>query len=389
MISSLLIYARLIAKSNNLERFMVLRMESPAPALEVKDWVRGQPLANFQPGKVYIVDFWATWCGPSVSAMPSLMQLQEKYKGSGVEIVAVAADEEAATADEVGAYLDAWFTDKFPKLNFRIGLDCTGEMKKLWMQASSSLGIPSSFVVDRDSRIAFIGHPAELDDVLPKVLDGSWRTSDQAKTADRERIARGREEVFLFKVSQAIKMEDWKTALSVIEEAIALMPDSIQLRAAHADTLLHKMRDMHTGLPVLRQLVRDAIDRNAENWLLGAMNQLSNPAYDYTGFPSVERFAMGKELSEHILALKELKDDVKAYSYQLVARYYYESGNKARAEELLALALKLVDGLYLADNIKQRWLADLLQTLANYRGQKVCYNAVSAVPENHAKPKAN
>jgi len=368
---------------------MVLRMESPAPVLKVQDWVRGESLANFQRGKVYILDFWATWCGPSVSAMPSLIELQEKYKGSGVEVLAVAADEEAATAEEVRAYLDAWFTDKFPKLNFRVGLDCTGEMKNLWMEPSFSFGIPSSFVVDRDSRIAFIGHPAELDDVLPKVLDGSWRTSDQAKAADRKWIGRGREEMFLSKASQAIKTEDWKTALSVIEEAIALMPDSIQLRAAHADTLLHKMRDMHTGLPVLRQLVRDAIDRNAENWLLAAMNQLSNPAYDYTGFPSVERFAMGKELSEHILALKELKDHVKAYSYQLVARYCHESGNKARAEELLALALKLVDGLYLADNIKQRWLTDLLQTLASYRGQKVCYNAMSAVPENHAKPKAN
>ncbi|RVP44058.1 TlpA disulfide reductase family protein [Sinorhizobium medicae] len=368
---------------------MVLRMESPAPVLEVQDWVRGEPLANFQPGKVYIVDFWATWCEPCLSVMPSLMQLQEKYKGSGVEVLSVAAHEEADTADEVKAYLDAWLTEKFPRLNFRIGIDCTGEIHKLWMEPSFSFGIPSSFVVDRDSRIAFIGHPAELDDVLPKVLDGSWRTSDQAKAADRERIARGRERVFLSKISAAVKMEDWKTALSVIEEAIALMPDSIQLRAAHADTLLHKMRDMHAGLPVLRQLVRDAIDRNDENWLLGAMNQLSNPAYDYTGFPSVERFAMGKELSEHILALMELKDDVKAYSYQLVARYYHESGNKARAEELLALALKLVDGLYLADNIKQRWLADLLQTLANYRGQKVCYNAMSADPENHAKPKAN
>jgi len=367
---------------------MVLRMESPAPVLKVQDWVRGEPLANFQRGKVYIVNFWATWSGPCLSAMPSLMQLQENYKGSGVEVLAIAVDEEADTADEVQAYLDAWFTEKFPQLNFRIGIDCTGEMRKLWIKPSFS-GIPSSFVVDRDSSIAFIGHPADLDDVLPKVLDGSWRTSDEAKAADRERIARGRERVFLSKISAAVKMEDWKTALSVIEEAIALMPDSIRLRAAHADTLLHKMRDMHTGLPVLRQLVRDAIDRNAENWLLGAMNQLSNPAYDYTGFPSVERFAMGKELSEHILALKELEDDVKAYSYQLVARYYHESGNKARAEELLALALKLVDGLYLADNIKQRWLADLLQTLANSRGQKACYNAMSAVPENHAKPKAN
>lgn len=331
---------------------MLLQTDSPAPALKVQEWVRGRPLANLQPRNVYVVDFWATWCGPCVSAMPELMQLQEKYRDSGVEVVAVAADEEAATADEVRAYLDTWLTEKFPMLNFRVGIDCTGEMKKLWMEPSFSFGIPSSFVVDRDSRIAFLGHPAELDDVLPKVLDGSWRTSDQAKAADRKRIARGREEVFLSKISAAVEMEDWKTALSAIEEGVAVIPDSIHLRAAHAHTLVHKMRDMQTGLPVLRQLVRDAINRNAEDWLLQAMNQLFNPAYDDTDFPSVERLAMGKELSEPILALTGLEDDVKASSYRLVARYYYESGNKARAEELLELILKLVDGLPVADDIE-------------------------------------
>ncbi|ASP69698.1 TlpA disulfide reductase family protein [Sinorhizobium meliloti] len=338
---------------------MVLQMESTAPALEVQDWVRGRPLANFEPGKVYVVDFWATWCGPCVSAMPELMLLQEKYRGSGLEVVAVAADEKAVAADEVRAYLDAWLTERFPKLNFRVALDCTGEMKKLWMEPSFSFGIPSSFVVDRDSRIAFIGHPAEVDDVLPKVLDGSWRTSDQAKAADRERIAAGREDVFLYKILAAVKIEDWKTALSAIEEGVALMPDSLQLRAAHANTLLHKMRDIQAGLPVLRQLVRDAIDRNNEDWLLQAMNQLFNPAYDYKDFPSVERLAMGKELSEHILALTGLEDSVKASSYGLVAPYYFESGNKARAEELLELALKLVDGLPFPDNIKKRFLGYL------------------------------
>ncbi|WP_028055423.1 TlpA disulfide reductase family protein [Sinorhizobium medicae] len=375
---------------------MLLKMDCPAPALKVQNWLRGGPLANFQPGKVYVVEFWATWCEPCISAMPNLIQLQEEYEDSGLEVVAVAADEEAETADDVQAYLDAWLTEKFPKLNFRIGIDCTGEMNKLWMEPSFSSGIPSSFVVDRDGRIAFIGHPTDLVSVLPKALDGSWRTSDQAEAVERERIARGREKALAKSIRDrfhaATEMEDWKAALSAIEEGITLMPDSIQLRAAHADTLLHKMRDMQTGLPVLRELVRDAIDRNAEDWLLQAMNQLFNPAYDDTDFPSVERLAMGKELSEHILALTGLEDDVKASSYRLVARYYYESGNKARAEELLKLALKLVDGLPVADNIKQRWLGELLQSLANYRGQKVCYGALCAVPQtnvsNDATPNA-
>ncbi|MGX8009828.1 hypothetical protein ACVDG8_013080 [Mesorhizobium sp. ORM8.1] len=63
-------------------------------------------------------------------------------------------------------------------------------MNRLWMKASSSLGIPTSFLVDRDGRIAFIGHPADLDDVLPKVIYGSWRGSYEAKAADKGRIDR-------------------------------------------------------------------------------------------------------------------------------------------------------------------------------------------------------
>ncbi|WP_342633869.1 hypothetical protein [Mesorhizobium kowhaii] len=51
--------------------------------------------------------------------------------------------------------MDAWLTERFPNLNYRIAFDYAGEMNGLWMKASSSLGIPTSFVVDRDGHIAF------------------------------------------------------------------------------------------------------------------------------------------------------------------------------------------------------------------------------------------
>ncbi len=141
------------------------------------------------------------------------------------------------------------------------------------------------------------------------------------------------------------------------------------------------MRDMQTGLTVLRRLVRDAIDRNDQEWLLNALDQLFNPdEYDYTHFPSAERLAMGKELSEHILALTGLKDEVKASYYRAVAPYYYESGNKARAEELLELALKLADGL---PRLNPSWLEGVLQTLATYKGEKVCHGAPCVAPKEN------
>lgn len=357
---------------------MALQMESQAPPIKVETWLRGEPLALFQPGKVYVVEFWATWCGPFAAAALQLVQLQEKYKGAGLEVVGVAADEDASAPVEARAKLGAWLAEKCPHLNYRIAFDSAGEMNKLWREPSFSVGIPTSFVVDRDGHIAFIGHPRQLDEVLPKVLNGSWRTSDEAKAADTARIARNgavaREQALKKPINDrfwaAIKIENWKTALSAIEEGIALVPDDINFRLAHVHLLLHRMHDMQKGMPVIRQLVCDAIDRNSENWMLAALGQLFGPAHDHSHFPSAERFAMGKKLSEHILALNPPQGDgPKFRSYPAVARYYYDSGNKDRAIELLRLAVKSLASPGLSPNaLKQHLLPDLLQALASYKG---------------------
>ncbi|MER9070591.1 TlpA family protein disulfide reductase [Mesorhizobium sp. M0902] len=371
---------------------MVLQMGSPAPSIKMEDWLRGEPLANFQPGKVYIVEFWATWCELCMAEMLDLMRLQEKYRDSGLEVVGVAANEDAPTAVEARTKLDAWLTEKCSHLSYRIAFDHTGEMNKFWMKPSFSVGIPTSFVVDRDGHIAFIGHPMRLDEVLPKVLNGSWRTSDQAKSADTERIARNepiaREQALKKPINDkfwaAVKTGDWKTARSAIEEGIALLPDNLNFRLAHAHLLLHKIQDMWTGLPVMRQLVRDAIDKNSEDWMVSALDQLFHPSNDHSRLPPAERFAMGKELSEHILALNPPQGDSPKYrSYPAVARYYHDNGNNDRAIELVELTLKSLDGPEpIPDELKEHLLPDLLQALANYRGGKVCYGALCAAPQN-------
>ncbi|MQX99060.1 redoxin domain-containing protein, partial [Sinorhizobium medicae] len=120
-----------------MESNKILSMESRAPALEVRDWVRGEALASFQPGKVYILEFCGTSCDGCERAMRNLIELQESYKDSGVEVVAVAAHERAASADEARSNLVAWLA-QFPELNFPVGLDDTGAMDTLWMEPSFS-----------------------------------------------------------------------------------------------------------------------------------------------------------------------------------------------------------------------------------------------------------
>ncbi|MVT54121.1 redoxin family protein [Bradyrhizobium yuanmingense] len=377
---------------------MVLRMESLAPPIKVHSWLRGQPLKSFQSGKMYIVEFWATWCGPCVEAMPHLVRLQEQYRDRGLEVVGVAASERAPTAKEARTSLDAWLTEKFPKLNYRIAFDYSGEMDKLWMEPSFSCGIPTSFVVDRDGRIAFIGHPRQLDGVLPKVLDGIWRTSDQAKAADADRIDAGQRiarEIAVIgpiyaKLRPAMETEDWKTAFSAVEEGLGLMPNRMDFRQLHVNLLLHKMRDMRTGLPAMRQLVRDAIDQKSQEWMTVAISELFDPAIDTSHLPRAERFAMGRELSEQILALKPPPGDYYNFrACEAVAQYYYESGNKERAIELIELALKSMEDPHpMQEERKQDYVPRLVQALANYKGEKACYGEFCSAPQTKQPPES-
>ncbi|MDH2347142.1 TlpA disulfide reductase family protein [Bradyrhizobium sp. SSUT77] len=360
---------------------MILRMESPAPPIRVESWVRGEPLTNFKLGTLYIVEFWATWCGGCGAEIPHLAQLQEKYNHSAVEVIAVAASERGSTAEEARTSLDAWLTEKGSKLKFRIAFDYAGKMKKLWMAPSFSTTIPTSFVIDRDGHVAFIGHPMQLNDVFPKIVNGTWRTSDEAKAADAERIAKAeskmrekaRMQAFWGKLGPALKAQDSSTTLSAAKEGVPVMPDDINVRLVHADLLLHKIHDMRTGLPVVRQLVGDAIEKQSELWKVQAICQLSNPAEDNSDFPHSDRFAMSKELAEHILALNspEGRGRPKFLSYVAVAQYYFESGNRDRAVELVESAVKSLDGPRpMGAEEKAHYLRLLLKALAKYEDEE-------------------
>ncbi|WP_271567230.1 hypothetical protein [Bradyrhizobium sp. CCBAU 11386] len=227
----------------------------------------------------------------------------------------------------------------------------------------------------------------QLDDVLPKLLNGSWRTSDEAKAADTERIDSGRREMreraltesILAKLRPAMEAEDWAKAVSAVEEAVAVMPDDLRFRALHAELLLHRLRNLQTGLPVLRQFARDAIDKNDEGWMEWALRQLFDPANDNSHLPSAERLAIGKELSEHILALNPPQGDggFKYRSYGTVAQYYYQSGNKDRAIELVEAALNSLGGPEpIPEKLKQHVMSTLVEALANYKGEKALWDCL-------------
>ena len=80
----------------------------------------------------------------------------------------------ASEANDKEAKVRAFVAKHGAKLGYTFAIGSGTETQAAYMKGSGQNGIPCSFVVDKQGRIAYIGHPVFLDFVLPKVLDGTW-----------------------------------------------------------------------------------------------------------------------------------------------------------------------------------------------------------------------
>ena len=161
-----------------------LKCGDSAPPLAVSAWLHGPEIKGFEPGHVYVVEFWATWCGPCIQIMPHMGDLQDEYRNKGVTFIGIASE-----ANDKEPKVRAFVATHGPKLGYTFAFDSGSETHTAYMKASGQNGIPCTFVVDRQGKIAYIGHPFFLDFVLPKVLDGTWDMKANAQTiatADKE-----------------------------------------------------------------------------------------------------------------------------------------------------------------------------------------------------------
>ncbi|GIX43806.1 MAG: hypothetical protein KatS3mg130_0214 [Candidatus Sumerlaea sp.] len=141
----------------------------PAPPLQGLLWIKGTPvdLAANRGTTVTVVEFWATWCGPCVESIPHLTELQKRFGPRGLAIVGI-SDEGPSTVRE--------FVEKMgQKMDYSVAVDPTGDTKSAYMDTYGQRGIPCAFVVDRQGRIVWIGHPqSELEKTLEEILSGRY-----------------------------------------------------------------------------------------------------------------------------------------------------------------------------------------------------------------------
>jgi len=184
--------------SNAVER-AELSIGDVAPPLRIDRWLRGAAIERFEPGKIYVLDFWALWCAPCIALMPHMSVLQERFADRGVRIVGVIGpDTRRASIGAVEAFLDkrgeqfritvaydAPDTNAEPTAGVFKGVTAANYLKRAQLD-----GIPICFVIDGEGRVAWVGQPSELSSVLEAVSSGKW---DRAAAAARYQAVRAAE----------------------------------------------------------------------------------------------------------------------------------------------------------------------------------------------------
>lgn len=95
-------------------------------------------------GKVVMVNFWATYCGPCIKEMPSMQRLKEKLGDRDFTILAVDMAEERST-------VEAFLQKHDIKVNFPILLDPEGDVVEQWMITA----VPTTFIIDPKGEIRY------------------------------------------------------------------------------------------------------------------------------------------------------------------------------------------------------------------------------------------
>jgi thiol-disulfide isomerase/thioredoxin len=314
-----------------------LGLGDKAPPLKVATFLQGEPVTEFQKGKPYVVEFWATWCGPCIQSIPHLNELSKKYREQGLIVIGVDILEN--DPPKVEAFLERMKAD----MTYTVARDLlaaddeggrTGFMLKNWMEPAEQRGIPAAFIVDREGQIAWVGHPMQMDEPLASVMAGTWNLEQARADAVRAKELEAKVEEVGQRLQAAFQKQDFAGALVIVDELIALDPSfakdyaplrmDVLLRGANPDAAYAYARQLGDGL-----LAEDAQALGTLAWMIVDPKRMDLARRDLD---------LAQKLAERADTLAKGKE---AAFKDTLARVQFHRGDLAKAIELQTLAVEL------------------------------------------------
>ena len=329
-----------------------LKVGSKAPSLNIEKWFSDRDgqfdhIRKFEDGKVYVVEFWATWCGPCVQSMPHLAEMQDRFASKGVQVISV-SDEDPATIREFlksDYSADPNMTYADLTADYCLTSDPDGSTQRGYMEASGQEGIPAAFIVGKTGMIEWIGHPMSMDEPLTMVVEDKWdRDTYIAREEEKERLG-----PVMAEVGDLVGEGDVEGALAKVNEAMDTVKDE-ELRMS-----LNVMRvelAIEVGGPVGLDAFSELADQSKDK----------ADVLDMIAWGIAVKSAQGGEVSEELMqrAIEASKRSIElagsagneqrlGSAFDTLSHLQYESGDIDAAIETQTKAVGIVDD----PNLKQ------------------------------------
>jgi thiol-disulfide isomerase/thioredoxin len=343
----------------NVAHAQSLKVGSPAPKLAVSKWVKGQPV-TLEKGKIYVVEFWATWCPPCLKSIPKLTEMQKKYQGKAT-IVGVSI---AERGEDIPTQVTNFVNKMGSQMDYNVALDeASGTMARTWMDAAGQEGIPAAFIIGKDGNIAWIGNPLDpkFEATVGQVVAGTY---DAKAEAARQKAAQ-EEEAKLQAEVQAIQPIAAKAQSLAREgkfaEAVAeldkIKTENPGIKAGVAQMKFSML--INTDAAAASKLAKESAGLFKEG--PQAAMALNNMAWELVD-PSKERagadYDVALSLAEKAVAMTKGED---ATVLDTLACAYYRKGNLDKAIETQQKAVKLINAEADADENIKKELNDRLE----------------------------
>jgi len=373
-LSILLCMLTLVSHAQN-DQTPLINIGDMAPPMRLREWLKGATIEKFGKGKVYVIEFWATWCKPCKAAMPHLSALAEQYRDSVTVIGIDIYENKNITIEKIRHFVDSMDC----RMNYNVAIPDSNFIETDWLLATGvkNQGIPVSFVVNRDGRLAWIGHPKDLNKILPQIVNNTWDIKDALSKRKSALYLRGMDDS-LNDVLSKYKDYDW------IKPGRIGQPDSMLIAI---NKIIRNEPKLTYATFIVYNTFVSLLKTNQQKAVVYGRLALVNPSYDDEPaydmiIGAIETYGIKLKLSSEIYYLgaeacqqeinyintnyPELVDMGKRY--HRMAAWYWRAKNKTKAINAERKAIVFLKNQAEFSKIK---LAEYESNLRKYRFEKI------------------